>query len=34
MIGKNKNTSRIEESFLEKGIKLTHQRKIIAKVNY
>ena len=32
MIGKNKSNSRIEESFLQKGIKLTHQRKIIAKV--
>ena len=32
MIGKNKQISRIEESFLEKGIKLTPQRKIIAKV--
>ena len=32
MIRKNKQISRIEESFLEKGIKLTHQRKIIAKV--
>ena len=32
MIEKNKSNSRIEESFLEKGIKLTHQRKIIAKV--
>ena len=32
MIGKNKQISRIEESFIGKGIKLTHQRKIIAKV--
>ena len=32
MITKNKQISRIEESFLDKGIKLTHQRKIIAKV--
>tara|TARA_E500000331_G_scaffold334534_1_gene359792 strand:- start:1156 stop:1581 length:426 start_codon:yes stop_codon:yes gene_type:complete len=29
---KNIKNSRIEESFLSKGIKLTHQRKIIAKV--
>ena len=32
MIGKNKQISRIVESFLEKGIKLTHQRKVIAQV--
>ena len=32
MVMKNKQISRIEESFLDKGIKLTHQRKIIAKV--
>ena len=32
MITKNKHVSRIEEAFLGKGIKLTHQRKIIAKV--
>ena len=32
MIGKNKQISRIVESFLQKGIKLTHQRKVIAQV--
>ena len=32
MIGKNKQTSRIVDSFLQKGIKLTHQRKVIAQV--
>ena len=32
MIGKNKDISRIVDSFLQKGIKLTHQRKVIAQV--
>ena len=32
MITKNKQISRIEESFLDKGIKLTPEKKIIAKV--
>ena len=32
MIGKNKHISRIVDSFLQKGIKLTHQRKVIAQV--
>ena len=32
MIEKNKQISRIVDSFLHKGIKLTHQRKIIAQV--
>ena len=32
MIGKNKQISRIVDSFLQKGIKLTHQRKVIAQV--
>ena len=32
MIGKNKQISRIVDSFLQKGIKLTHQRRVIAQV--
>ena len=32
MIGKNKQISRIVDSFSQKGIKLTHQRRVIAQV--